>query len=138
MAKLSKDNYSALEMLKKSRLLSTLPEESLQSLVPFFKVKRYPEQTELLQEDSDSAEVYFLIRGKVAIYSNGNLIYKLRRLGDMFGDMSFITDKKCFAKEVADRVIFMDHGAIVEEGTPEHFFTSPTHERTKLFLSQIL
>ena len=43
-----------------------------------------------------------------------------------------------FAKEVADRVIFMDQGEIVEEGTPEHFFTNPQHDRTKLFLSQIL
>ena len=40
--------------------------------------------------------------------------------------------------EVADRVIFMDDGTIVEVGTPEHFFKNPTHERTKLFLSQIL
>jgi polar amino acid transport system ATP-binding protein len=48
------------------------------------------------------------------------------------------THEMGFAREVADRVIFMDHGRIVEEGTPEHFFTSPTHERAKLFLSQIL
>jgi len=43
-----------------------------------------------------------------------------------------------FAREVSDRVIFMDEGRIVEEGTAEHFFVNPTHERTKLFLSQIL
>jgi polar amino acid transport system ATP-binding protein len=43
-----------------------------------------------------------------------------------------------FAREVADRVIFMDEGAIVEVGTPEHFFKNPPHDRTKLFLSQIL
>jgi len=52
--------------------------------------------------------------------------------------MVVVTHEMGFAREVADRVIFMDHGAIVEEGTPEHFFTCPTHERTKLFLSQIL
>jgi polar amino acid transport system ATP-binding protein len=39
---------------------------------------------------------------------------------------------------VADRVIFMDSGRIVEIGTPEHFFEDPQHDRTKLFLSQIL
>jgi ABC-type polar amino acid transport system ATPase subunit len=49
-----------------------------------------------------------------------------------------VTHEMGFAREVADRVIFMDAGAIVEEGTPEHFFTKPTHDRTKLFLSQIL
>jgi ABC-type polar amino acid transport system ATPase subunit len=43
-----------------------------------------------------------------------------------------------FAREVADRVVMMDDGQIIEEGTPEHFFTNPTHERTKSFLSKIL
>jgi polar amino acid transport system ATP-binding protein len=52
--------------------------------------------------------------------------------------MVVVTHEMGFAREVADRVIFMDHGRIVEEGTPEHFFTSPTHDRAKLFLSQIL
>ena len=52
--------------------------------------------------------------------------------------MVVVTHEMGFAREVADRVIFMDHGAVVEEGTPEHFFKNPTHDRTKLFLSQIL
>jgi polar amino acid transport system ATP-binding protein len=52
--------------------------------------------------------------------------------------MVVVTHEMGFAREVSDRVIFMDEGQIVEEGTPEHFFTSPVHERTKLFLSQIL
>ncbi|MGD9016335.1 MAG: amino acid ABC transporter ATP-binding protein [Desulfobacterales bacterium] len=52
--------------------------------------------------------------------------------------MVVVTHEMGFAREVADRVIFMDEGRIVEEGTPEHFFTSPTQDRTKLFLSQIL
>jgi len=49
-----------------------------------------------------------------------------------------VTHEMGFAREVADRVIFMDSGAIVEEGAPAHFFTNPAQERTKLFLSQIL
>jgi polar amino acid transport system ATP-binding protein len=52
--------------------------------------------------------------------------------------MVVVTHEMGFAREVADRVIFMDDGAIVEVGTPEHFFKAPTHDRTKLFLSQIL
>jgi ABC-type polar amino acid transport system ATPase subunit len=43
-----------------------------------------------------------------------------------------------FAREVADRVVFMADGEIVEVGTPQHFFESPVEERTKLFLRQIL
>jgi general L-amino acid transport system ATP-binding protein len=52
--------------------------------------------------------------------------------------MLCVTHEMGFAREVADRVVFMDRGQVVEEGTPEHFFTNPRHERTKLFLSQIL
>ncbi len=52
--------------------------------------------------------------------------------------MIVVTHEMGFAREVADRVLFFDFGTIVEEGTPEHFFTSPQHDRTKLFLSQIL
>ena len=43
-----------------------------------------------------------------------------------------------FARKVADRVIFMDAGEIVEENNPEEFFNNPQNDRTKLFLSQIL
>ena len=49
-----------------------------------------------------------------------------------------VTHEMGFAREVADRIIFMDFGKIVEENTPEMFYTNPKHERTKLFLSQIL
>ncbi len=49
-----------------------------------------------------------------------------------------VTHEMGFAREVAERIIFMDYGQIVEENTPEEFYTNPKHERTKLFLSQIL
>ena len=49
-----------------------------------------------------------------------------------------VTHEMGFAREVANRIIFMDGGLIVEENTPTDFFNNPKHERTKLFLSQIL
>jgi len=52
--------------------------------------------------------------------------------------MMVVSHEMGFAREVADRVIFMDQGEIVEEGTPEHFFTAPEQERTKRFLNTIL
>jgi ABC-type polar amino acid transport system ATPase subunit len=52
--------------------------------------------------------------------------------------MLVITHEMSFAREVADRILFMDAGQIIEEGSPEHFFTQPRHERTRLFLSKIL
>ncbi|MDF2569236.1 MAG: glnQ 2 [Sporomusa sp.] len=52
--------------------------------------------------------------------------------------MVVVTHEMGFARRVADRVIFMDEGRIMEQGTPEHFFVNPEHDRTKLFLSRIL
>jgi general L-amino acid transport system ATP-binding protein len=52
--------------------------------------------------------------------------------------MIVVSHEMGFAREVADRVVFMSDGQVVEVGTPEHFFTDPREERTKLFLSQIL
>jgi len=52
--------------------------------------------------------------------------------------MLVVTHEMGFAKEVADRVIFMDAGQIIEANTPDQFFANPQHARTKLFLSQIL
>jgi len=52
--------------------------------------------------------------------------------------MIVVTHEMDFAKRVADRVIFMDHGEILEENSPAEFFTNPRHDRTKLFLSRIL
>lgn len=52
--------------------------------------------------------------------------------------MLCVTHEMGFARKVADRVIFMDRGEIIEQNTPEEFFSNPQNERTQLFLSQIL
>lgn len=52
--------------------------------------------------------------------------------------MVVVTHEMGFARQVADRVVFMDDGQILEEGTPEHFFTNPKNERVKQFLSKII
>ena len=52
--------------------------------------------------------------------------------------MLCVTHEMGFARQVANRVIFMDQGQVIEQNEPEQFFSNPQHERTKLFLSQIL
>ena len=52
--------------------------------------------------------------------------------------MMVVTHEMGFAKQVADRVVFMDAGQIIESNTPDKFFANPQHERTKTFLGQIL
>ena len=68
----------------------------------------------------------------------GEVLDVMKTLAKEGMTMVCVTHEMGFAREVADRVIFMDQGQIIEEGTPEHFFTAPSHARTKLFLKQIL
>ena len=62
----------------------------------------------------------------------------MRELATSGMTMLIVTHEVGFAKEVADRVIMFDEGAIIEEATPDDFFNNPQHERAKAFLSQIL
>lgn len=62
----------------------------------------------------------------------------MQELAESGMTMICVTHEMGFARQVANRVVFMADGQIVEVGTPEHFFTNPTEDRTKLFLSQIL
>jgi general L-amino acid transport system ATP-binding protein len=59
-------------------------------------------------------------------------------LAEMGMTMVCVTHEMGFARQVADRVVFMDRGEIVEQGEPESIFTNPQTDRLQLFLSQIL
>jgi polar amino acid transport system ATP-binding protein len=68
----------------------------------------------------------------------GEVLDVMKQLAREGMTMMVVTHEMGFAREVADRVIFMDEGKVVEVGTPEHFFTNPREERAKLFLKQVL
>ena len=68
----------------------------------------------------------------------GEVLDVMKTLAKEGMTMVVVSHEMGFAREVADRVIFMDHGAIVEHGTPDAVFDTPTHGRTQLFLSQII
>lgn len=68
----------------------------------------------------------------------GEVLDVMKQLAREGMTMMVVTHEMGFAREVADRVLFMDQGKIVETGTPEHFFVAPEEERTKLFLKQVL
>jgi polar amino acid transport system ATP-binding protein len=68
----------------------------------------------------------------------GEVLDVMKQLAREGMTMVVVTHEMGFAREVADRILFMDQGRIVEEGTPEEFFTNPREERTRLFLNQIL
>jgi len=62
----------------------------------------------------------------------------MKDLADEGMTMVVVTHEMGFAKEIANKVIFMDGGVICEEGTPEEIFDNPKQERTKAFLSKVL
>ncbi len=68
----------------------------------------------------------------------GEVLSVMKQLAEEGMTMVVVTHEMGFAKEVADRVIFMDSGAILEEGTPEQIFQNPQNERTKEFLRKVL
>jgi ABC-type histidine transport system ATPase subunit len=61
----------------------------------------------------------------------------MRELAHTGITMLVVTHEMGFAREVADRVIFFDHGTILEDSTPQDFFNNPAHERAKSFLTQV-
>ncbi len=68
----------------------------------------------------------------------GEVLEVMKELAREGMTMIVVTHEMGFAREVADRVVMMDEGRVIEEGTPEHFFNNPTEERTKTFLAKIL
>lgn len=68
----------------------------------------------------------------------GDVLDVMKKLAEDGMTMIVVTHEMGFAREVADRVIFMDGGFIVEEGVPEELFSHPSHERTQSFLNKVL
>lgn len=68
----------------------------------------------------------------------GEVLGVMEELGKEGMTMVVVTHEMWFAKEAAHRVVFMDEGTILEEGTPEKIFSNPVEERTQAFLKQIL
>jgi len=112
------------------------------------KINVYPDQLSGGQQQRVAIARALAMEPKIMLFDEptsaldpemiGEVLDVMKTLAKEGMTMVCVTHEMGFAKEVADRVIFMDEGKIVEVGTPEHFFVNPDHERTKLFLSQIL
>jgi polar amino acid transport system ATP-binding protein len=112
------------------------------------KINAYPDQLSGGQQQRVAIARALAMDPKIMLFDEptsaldpemiGEVLEVMKTLAREGMTMVVVTHEMGFAREVADRVIFMDQGAIVEVGTPEHFFKNPIHDRTKLFLSQIL
>ena len=68
----------------------------------------------------------------------GEVLDVMKNLSDDGMTMVVVTHEMAFAREVADRVVFVDHGLIIEEGPPDTVLDSPQKERTRAFLARIM
>lgn len=112
------------------------------------QARKYPGQLSGGQQQRVAIARSLAMRPKVMLFDEptsaldpemiGEVLDVMKGLAREGMTMMVVTHEMGFAREVADRVVFMADGQIVEVGTPEHFFTNPQEDRTKLFLSQIL
>jgi ABC-type polar amino acid transport system ATPase subunit len=112
------------------------------------KANSYPSQLSGGQQQRVAIARALAMKPKVMLFDEATSALDPEMIGEVLDVMKtlaregmtmvVVTHEMGFAREVSDRVIFMENGGIVEEGTVEHFFSNPQEERTKLFLSQIL
>jgi ABC-type polar amino acid transport system ATPase subunit len=112
------------------------------------KIGQYPGQLSGGQQQRVAIARALALKPKVMLFDEatsaldpemiGEVLEVMKTLAREGMTMICVTHELGFAQEVSDWVIFMDEGKIIEGGTAEHFFSNPTEERTKLFLSQIL
>ena len=112
------------------------------------KAHSYPSQLSGGQQQRVAIARALAMKPKVMLFDEATSALDPEMIGEVLDVMKtlaregmtmvVVTHEMGFAREVSDRVILMENGEIVEEGTAEHFFSNPQEERTKLFLSQIL
>jgi signal transduction histidine kinase/DNA-binding response OmpR family regulator len=91
------ENEAIIDYLKNSRLFNHLPEERLKQLVPLSELSSIPAGKTILEEGKTNDKVYFLLRGVLGIYVDGEHILDLKRRGDIIGELSVISDRPCTA-----------------------------------------
>jgi polar amino acid transport system ATP-binding protein len=112
------------------------------------KANSYPSQLSGGQQQRVAIARALAMRPKIMLFDEATSALDPEMIGEVLDVMKtlaregmtmiVVTHEMGFAREVSDRVIFMEEGRIIEEGTAEHFFSSPREKRTQLFLSQIL
>ena len=142
-------NLAQLVVRKRSKKeASEISRELLNKVGIIDKVDEYPDKLSGGQQQRVAIARALAMKPKIMLFDEPTSALDPEMIGEVLDvmiklakegiTMIVVTHEMGFAREVADRVIFMDYGAIIEEGTPEHFFKNPTQERTKLFLNQIL
>ncbi len=145
------DNVNLAQIIVRKRSkkqASEISRELLNKVGIIEKANEYPDKLSGGQQQRVAIARALAMKPKIMLFDEPTSALDPEMIGEVLDvmiklakegiTMIVVTHEMGFAREVADRVIFMDYGAIIEEGTPEHFFKNPTQERTKIFLNQIL
>jgi polar amino acid transport system ATP-binding protein len=141
--------YAPIHNLKKSKAeAQEKAMELLEKVGLADKAKAYPETLSGGQQQRVAIARALAMNPKIMLFDEptsaldpelvGEVLKVMKQLAEEGMTMAVVTHEMGFAKDVANRVIFMDSGYVVEEGTPEDIFTNPQNERTKAFLSRVL
>jgi len=136
-------------VLKRSRAeAERIATENLKKVGLLEKAKAYPAQLSGGQQQRVAIARALAMNPSLMLFDEptsaldpelvGEVLSVMRQLAQDGMTMLVVTHEMSFAREVADRVVFMDHGVIVEDGPPEQVIGNPKHERTREFLRRIL
>ena len=142
-------NLAQMVVRKRSRNeAKIISEELLKKVGILDKANEYPQKLSGGQQQRVAIARALAMKPKLMLFDEPTSALDPEMIGEVLGVMKnlaregmtmiVVTHEMGFAREVADRVIFMDYGKIVEEGKPDTLFRAPTQERTQLFLKQIL
>ena len=126
----------------------TIAEQLLRKVGLIDKIDAFPNQLSGGQQQRAAIARALAMQPRVMLFDEptsaldpelvGEVLEVMKSLADEGMTMIVVTHEMGFAREVSDRVLFIDQGVIMEEGKPEQIFTAPKHERTREFLRKVL
>ena len=132
---------------KKRRLADEIAIKMLEQVGLLDKVDHFPSELSGGQQQRVAIARAMALQPKIMLFDEptsaldpelvGSVLQVIKQLREQGMTMVVVSHEMRFARDAADRIVFIDEGKIIEEGTPENIFESPTHSRTKAFVSEI-
>ena len=132
---------------KNKRLADEIAIKMLEQVELLDKVDHFPSELSGGQQQRVAIARAMALQPKIMLFDEptsaldpelvGSVLQVIKQLREQGMTMVVVSHEMRFARDAADRIVFIDEGKIIEEGTPENIFESPTHSRTKAFVSEI-
>jgi len=132
---------------KNKRLADEIAIKMLEQVGLLDKVDHFPSELSGGQQQRVAIARAMALQPKIMLFDEptsaldpelvGSVLKVIKQLREQGMTMVVVSHEMRFARDAADRIVFIDEGKIIEEGTPENIFESPTHSRTKAFVSEI-